>query len=170
MILTVTAAAKAVGVSRTTLYEKIKDGTLSRTSDGIDTSELLRVFGQLKSNDKSEAEAPAVADDGMAVWLRNKLDAAELEADQLRDELADTQARLAEHRDNAKLLEDKSNEWQQALAERQSEIESARRESVELSERLQSEQSERAKAEQLAKQLQGRGLFARLMNRQPETI
>lgn len=43
--LTVTEAAKAAGVSRTTIYEKIKDGELSRVNGKIDTAELLRVFG-----------------------------------------------------------------------------------------------------------------------------
>ena len=51
-ILTITEAAKAAGISRPTLYRRIKSGQLSmaRQSDGtkgIDSAELLRVFGPL---------------------------------------------------------------------------------------------------------------------------
>ncbi len=47
MIISVTKAAKEWGVSRTTIYQKVNDGELSRTTDKkIDTSEMLRVFGE----------------------------------------------------------------------------------------------------------------------------
>ena len=47
MIISVTKAAKEWGVSRTTIYQKVNDGQLSRTADKkIDTSEMLRVFGE----------------------------------------------------------------------------------------------------------------------------
>ena len=50
-MLSITAAAKAAGVSRTTIYERINDGDLSRAAGGgIDTAELIRVFGELKSD------------------------------------------------------------------------------------------------------------------------
>ena len=47
MNISVTKAAKQWGVSRTTIYQKINDGELSRTADKkIDTSEMIRVFGE----------------------------------------------------------------------------------------------------------------------------
>ena len=47
MIISVTKAAKEWGVSRTTIYQKVNDGELSRTADKkIDTAEMLRVFGE----------------------------------------------------------------------------------------------------------------------------
>lgn len=47
MNISVTKAAEEWGVSRTTIYQKINDGELSRTSDKkIDTTEMLRVFGE----------------------------------------------------------------------------------------------------------------------------
>ncbi len=47
MNISVTKAAKEWGVSRTTIYQKINDGELSRTADKkIDTSEMIRVFGE----------------------------------------------------------------------------------------------------------------------------
>ena len=47
MNISVTKAAKEWGVSRTTIYQKVNNGELSRNSDKkIDPSEMLRVFGE----------------------------------------------------------------------------------------------------------------------------
>ena len=55
MIISVTKAAKEWGVSRTTIYQKINDGELSRTADKkIDTAEMLRVFGEPVSKKRTE--------------------------------------------------------------------------------------------------------------------
>ena len=53
-ILSVTEAAKAVGMGKATIYRRLKDGTLTVSkrpdgSKGVDTAELIRVFGELKS-------------------------------------------------------------------------------------------------------------------------
>jgi hypothetical protein len=53
--LNVSSAAKAVGKNRSTIHRYMKDGRLSSVVDDtghvkIDTSELLRVFGELKSD------------------------------------------------------------------------------------------------------------------------
>lgn len=52
-ILNVVEAAKAVGVGKATIYRRFKDGTLTASkqpdgSKGVDTAELIRVFGELK--------------------------------------------------------------------------------------------------------------------------
>lgn len=54
-LLSISAAARAVKKSRGTIYNYLKSGRLSCTKDNdgntkIDTSELLRVFGELSSN------------------------------------------------------------------------------------------------------------------------
>jgi transcriptional regulator of acetoin/glycerol metabolism len=55
MIISVTKAAKEWGVSRTTIYQKVNDGELSRTADKkIDTAEMLRVFGEPISKKRTE--------------------------------------------------------------------------------------------------------------------
>ena len=55
MIISVTKAAKEWGVSKTTVYQKVNDGELSRTADKkIDTSEMLRVFGEPVSRKSTE--------------------------------------------------------------------------------------------------------------------
>lgn len=55
MKISVTKAAKEWGVSRTTIYQKVNDGELSRTADKkIDVSEMLRVFGEPISKKRTE--------------------------------------------------------------------------------------------------------------------
>ena len=61
MIISVTKAAKEWGVSRTTIYQKVNDGELSRNADKkIDTSEMLRVFGEPVSKKRTERSADTV--------------------------------------------------------------------------------------------------------------
>lgn len=60
MQLSVREAAERVGVTRQTIFKKIKDGELSATIDHrgnkqVDVSELLRVYGQLQSNDSQQS-------------------------------------------------------------------------------------------------------------------
>lgn len=62
--MTVRQAAEQVGVSRQTMFRKIKDGTVSATVDHqgqkqIDSAELLRVFGALQA----PGVAPATGND-----------------------------------------------------------------------------------------------------------
>ena len=45
--VSMTEAAELAGVSRGTLYNRSKRGELSRSGEGIDTSELMRVFGPI---------------------------------------------------------------------------------------------------------------------------
>ena len=55
MKVSVTKAAKEWGISRTTIYQKVNDGQLSRAADKkIDTVEMLRVFGEPASNKYTE--------------------------------------------------------------------------------------------------------------------
>ena len=55
MNISVTKAAKEWGLSRTTIYQKVNDGKLSRTADKkIDTAEMLRVFGEPPSKKRTE--------------------------------------------------------------------------------------------------------------------
>ena len=55
MKISVTKAAKEWGLSRTTIYQKVNNGELSRTSDKkIDTAEMLRVFGEPVSKKRTE--------------------------------------------------------------------------------------------------------------------
>ena len=55
MNISVTKAAKEWGISRTTIYQKVNNGELSRAADKkIDTAEMLRVFGEPLSKKRTE--------------------------------------------------------------------------------------------------------------------
>jgi hypothetical protein len=54
-IVTVTKAIKLTGKSHATIYRHIKSGKLSKSPDGgIDTSELIRVYGDFQPMTSSE--------------------------------------------------------------------------------------------------------------------
>jgi len=60
-IVTVTKAIKLTGKSHATIYRHIKSGKLSKATDGgIDTAELIRVYGEFKPEDsnKDKKETP----------------------------------------------------------------------------------------------------------------
>ena len=135
-LVTITEAAKHFDVRRSTLYEKIKAGELSRNSDKlIDTADLLRLFGepgQPKSEHSSSAQknsTNALASEFLSV-IKSKDD----DITDLRAQLDDTQKRLNEHREAARLLESKENDWKESLVERQKQIDDARAEAVEIRE------------------------------------
>ena len=61
MNISVTKAAKEWGVSRTTIYQKVNDGELSRTADKkINVSEMFRVFGEPISKKRTERSVDTV--------------------------------------------------------------------------------------------------------------
>ena len=88
-ILTLTQAAKAARVARSTLYRAIRKGRLSvvfqpNGGKGIDTAELIRVFGPLQETTEHEQQSNAHQD---AALLRARIDALERENTLLRDEV-----------------------------------------------------------------------------------
>lgn len=119
--VSISEAARLAGVSRQHLYKRfITPGVLSVEKDGkkppmIETSELLRVFGELKGNGQQSAPA------GDAVLLADM--------EMLRKALADKDAQLQEAKEREswlrqhvseitgtfRLLEDKSEEPQSEL-------------------------------------------------------
>ncbi len=61
-LLPVSKAAELVGLNRKTMYSYIKSGKVSASKDSkgallVDTSELIRVFGELRHNKDSESNA-----------------------------------------------------------------------------------------------------------------
>lgn len=63
-IVSISEAARLAGVGRATLYRRIDDGTISTVqnhdgSRGIDTSEILRVFGCLQATPETSGGRPA---------------------------------------------------------------------------------------------------------------
>ena len=99
-----TKAAKEWGVSRTTIYQKLNDGELSRTADKkIDTSEMLRVFGEpvpkkrteqsLDSLDSTHLNSQAVQS---CTVLEHQLELEKLKNEHLRQQVSD-QKKLIEN-------------------------------------------------------------------------
>lgn len=148
MLLSVTEASKAVGCARSTIYDKIKSGELSRNSGGkIDTTELLRVFGELKGH-SAEPEAPApiqnqqVDIDLIAADLLEIVREKDAELSELRNDLDDTRNRLQDHREAARLLMSPEQFSEQVEA-----AVNAEREKAEVSANAERQESERRSAE-----------------------
>ena len=97
MIISVTKAAKEWGVSRTTIYQKVNDGELSRTADKkIDTAEMFRVFGEpvlkkrteqsLNSPDNTQLNSQTVQS---CTALEHQLELEKLKNEHLRQQVSD---------------------------------------------------------------------------------
>lgn len=106
-ILSLREAARQVGVSRPTIYRKAASGELSVVkrpdgSQGVDTSELIRVFGELRPPE-TVSETRHVTQQDSPETLR--VSALQGELDGLRRMLDFTQAALAKAEDReARLL------------------------------------------------------------------
>lgn len=100
--VTMSDAARLAGVSRQHLYRLIESGKVSVSmrpggQKAIDTSELLRVFGELRSEAKtassdSPSVSPAVA--ALQVETAHKVELLEAEIRHLRDALRASEARI----------------------------------------------------------------------------
>ena len=90
-ILTMTQAAQKAGISRSTLYRAIRTGRISVVSlptgrRGVDTAELIRVFGPLQSDTVQREQNRTPSD--IAV-MRERCISLEREVEWLRADLAD---------------------------------------------------------------------------------
>jgi hypothetical protein len=75
MFVNIEQATGLTGKSRATISRHIKSGKLSRTVDGIDTAELMRVYGALVSvPDKPVLQAKYEALSERETWLMAQID------------------------------------------------------------------------------------------------
>jgi hypothetical protein len=75
MIVTIQKATQLTGKSRSTIERYIKNGMLSRSVDGIDTSELLRVFGAfVQSGDAVHDASTDTAVTQREAWLMQQIE------------------------------------------------------------------------------------------------
>lgn len=98
--LSVRQAAEQVGVSRQTMFRKIKEGKVSATTDHtgqlqIDTSELLRAFGKLQSPTDSDTTASNRPRASHATPDTPATVAQQIEIERLRAQLELKEAQLA---------------------------------------------------------------------------
>ena len=88
-ILNLAQAAKAANVARSTLYRAIRQGGLSAVSypsggRGVDTAELIRVFGPLQGATEQAQQSDTQQD---VALLQARIEALERENQLLRDEV-----------------------------------------------------------------------------------
>jgi hypothetical protein len=75
MIITIQKATELTGKSRSTIERHIKQGVLSKSENGIDTSELLRVYGAFKSDcDTSISASTDVSMTHREQWLMRQIE------------------------------------------------------------------------------------------------
>ena len=97
MKVSVTKAAKEWGISRTTIYQKVNDGQLSRAADKkIDTVEMLRVFGEPASNKYTEQSLDGLNNTRLnsqtvqsCTVLEHQLELEKLKNEHLRQQVSD---------------------------------------------------------------------------------
>ena len=58
--VTVIQATQLTGKSAPTIYRHLKQGKLSKSGEGIDTTELIRVYGELRNLEKPNQEVKSV--------------------------------------------------------------------------------------------------------------
>jgi hypothetical protein len=88
-------AAKLAGVSRTTIHRYATDGKLSMTGDKVDTSELIRVFGDISEPSVQVVDSVPEVKTGQGVTSAERL-ALQEQITLLKDQL-----HKAEHREEA---------------------------------------------------------------------
>ena len=120
MNISVTKAAKEWGISRTTIYQKVNDGELSRAADKkIDTAEMLRVFGEPLSKKRTEQSLDSSHNthlDSQAVQsctaLEHQLELEKLKNQHLQQQVSDQKQLIANYQQQISQLNrtlDKAN-------------------------------------------------------------
>jgi excisionase family DNA binding protein len=177
---TLGTAAKATGVSKSTVYRAVKSGKLSasRNIDGeyeIDPAELHRVYEPVSERAeiddmKRDATASDTADDTMLAFMREQVIAAQAIADEYKQdaeqaragqaditaELLNTKARLNEHREAARSLMSPEQFSEQVEAAVNAEREKAEAKSREWKQALAERSAEIESARMEAAELSGR--------------
>lgn len=75
MYVNIQQATKLTGKSRATITRHIKSGKLSKTDDGIETSELMRVYGALiEPDDASLSQSTDESTTTREQWLMSHID------------------------------------------------------------------------------------------------
>ena len=108
-IVTLKDAGLLTGKGSATIYRHIKSGKLSKTGDGVDTSELIRVYGELKEIISSDKVDNSQIDKKDSARENDKLSSLEREIELLKkfnEELIKDKERLYEQiKDYRRLIE-----------------------------------------------------------------
>ena len=196
-IVSVSQGAELVRKDRQTLYNHRKLGKLSfvrREDDsyGVDTAELERVYGKLyvNTNDLNDSKPLPTATTEInslrhQLELRDRdLKQSQMEVKHRDERLADAEQSIDEWRKRCeeakvsqKLLEGKVSDqnakevgWKNAIADREQEIKLARNETDQIRKREEDQAKAWAEDRRRLATLKSRGFWARLLNKQAETI
>lgn len=114
-VVSITESVKLTGKSRQTIYRHIRTGKLSKTGNGIDTAELIRVYGEFVTPDTENTpkSSNVTHHTDIAAELKKQDKVQEMEVQHLKEQvellksqLTKTEAQLerAQHKED-KLLQ-----------------------------------------------------------------
>jgi hypothetical protein len=109
MYVTIQEATKLTGKSRATITRHISTGKLSKTDKGIDTAELMRVYGALvdtldDSHDASFNDSMTTHDASQMHQNSEFIDALRAQIELLKDQVADIKTDRDHWRNQATML------------------------------------------------------------------
>lgn len=85
----ISEASRMTGVSRTTIHRKLNSGVLSISEGKIDTSDLIRVFGELVTHEKSVPNKKSSTNTDTSVQVVQELSSAQKENELLKQVIQD---------------------------------------------------------------------------------
>ena len=121
-VVSISDAARLADVTRSTIYDRINSGVLSRTPEGIDVAELARVYPDLrplenvkikhvKKRDKGGVDRKEVSSELLDERLR-EIEYLQTELNKRTEQIAKKDAQLQQANDR---LYEKDENWQQRL-------------------------------------------------------
>lgn len=118
-IVSISKASKLTGKSRQTLYKHLQNGQLSLSTDvngskGLDTSELIRVYGQLKIDKLTTVQVDATGHE-LTKQINNSVKIDSQRLTELEKELALSRLKIEEQQKQLDLKQDTINAKQETI-------------------------------------------------------
>jgi len=118
-IVSISKASKLTGKSRQTLYKHLQNGQLSLSTDvngskGLDTSELIRVYGQLKIDKLTTVQVDSTGH-GLTKRIDNNVNIDSQQLTELEKELALSKLKIEEQQKQLDLQQDTINAKQETI-------------------------------------------------------
>ncbi|CAI3960783.1 hypothetical protein [Commensalibacter communis] len=118
-IVSITKASKLTGKSRQTLYKHLQNGQLSLSTDvngskGLDTSELIRVYGQLKIDKLTTVQVDTTRHE-LTKQINNNVNIDSQQLTELEKELALSKLKIEEQQKQLDLKQDTINAKQETI-------------------------------------------------------
>lgn len=96
MYVNIQKAIDLTGLSRSTIQRHIKTGKLSRTEKGIDTAELIRVYGELKQVNEPGSKMSKDNNTINQEWFMKQIESLQNELKQVRAEAMERERQALE--------------------------------------------------------------------------